>query len=153
MSSIITIIESIVDDIPSKPNFIHGQKGWQNVESDESAFPAIYLEEPLTSDDTFHQGGLVEESYPLQMMFLDKTELDQTPEQLRPIVDAMRALRRQFIIRLKTKKNTNGENIVRPELVTNIRTIDVYNVFDVNISGVIVTFNVTPLNSDSVCVS
>lgn len=151
MSSIITIIESVVNDIPSKPNFIHGQKGWQNVESDESAFPAVYLDEPITSDDTFHQGGLVEETYPLQMMFLDKTELRQTPEQLRPTVDAMRELRRQFVLRLKAKKNANGEHIFKE--ITNVRTIDVYNVFDVNISGVIITFNAKPLNSDSVCVS
>ena len=149
--SIVTIIESVVNDIPSKPTFIHGQKGFQNLTSDEKAFPAVYLDEPITSDDTSHQGGLYEENYPLKMMFLDRTELRQSPEQLRPTIDAMRTLRRQFINRLKIKKNANGEHIFKN--ISNIKTIDAYNIFDVNLSGVIVTFNALPLNSQSVCVS
>lgn len=151
MSSIITLIESVVADLTPKPEFIYGFKSWYNLKADEKTFPIVILVEPIVSDDTFHQGGLVDSSYPLFMLFLDKTELDYTPEQHRVAVDAMRDLRRQFILKLKIKKNANNEDLFKE--ITNVRTTDTFNELDANASGVGLNFTATPLNSDSVCVS
>lgn len=151
MSSIITVIQSIVTELTPEPEFIYGFKSWANLQADEKPFPVVILVEPIVSDDTFHQGGLVDSSYPLFMLFLDKTELDYTPEQHRVAVDAMRDLRRQFILRLKSKKNANGEHIFKE--IANVRTTDTFNELDANASGVGLNFTAVPLNSDSICVS
>lgn len=148
--SIVTIIESVVSDLTPKPTFIHGFKSWANLKADEKKFPCVILVEPITSDDTFRQGGLVDSNYPLFMMFLDRTELADTPEQHRVAIDAMRELRRQFILRLKMKKNSANEHVFKA--IENVKTTDTFNELDANASGVFITFNATPLNSDSVCV-
>lgn len=148
--SIVTIIEQVVSELNPKPTFIHGFKSWANLKADEKKFPCVILVEPITSDDTFMQGGLVDSNYPLFMMFLDRTELADTPEQHRVAIDAMRELRRQFILRLKLKKNSANEHIFKA--IENVKTTDTFNELDANASGVFITFNATPLNSDSVCV-
>ena len=150
MSSIITIIESVVADLTPKPEFLYGFESWANLKADEKKFPIVILVEPITSDDTFHQGGLVDSSYPIFMLFLDKTELDWTPEEHRVVVDAMRDLRRQFILKLRMLKNANGEHVFKS--VAEVRTTDTFNELDANASGVGINFTATPLNSDSVCV-
>jgi hypothetical protein len=150
MSSIVSIIETAVLGLTPKPTFIHGFKSWANLKADEKKFPCVILVEPIRSTDTFRQGGLVDSSYPLFMLFLDRAELAYTPEQHRPIIDAMRDLRRQFILKLKESKNTYNEHIFKD--ITNVETTDTFNELDVNASGVFITFIATPLNSDSVCV-
>lgn len=151
MSSIITIIEDVVNDLSPKPQFIYGFESWANLKADDKPFPIVILVEPIQSNDTFHQGGLVDSAYPLYMLFLDKTELENTPEQHRVKVDAMRSLRRQFLLRLMDKANSYGEKVFKE--LTNVVTTDTFNELDANASGVGVRFTVTPLNSDSVCVS
>ena len=149
MSSIITLIEEVVGDLTPKPEFIYGFKSWANLKADEKKFPIVILVEPITSDDTFHQGGLVDSSYPIFMLFLDKTELEDRPEDHRVVVDAMRTLRRQFILKLKIKKNSNGEHVFKD--ISDVRTTDTFNELDANASGVGLNFTATPLNSDSIC--
>ena len=149
MSSIITIIESVVADLTPAPEFIYGFKSWANLTADEKTFPIVILVEPITSNDTFHQGGMVESAYPIFMLFLDKTELADTPEEHRVSVDAMRELRRQFILKLKLVKNTYNEHIFKS--ITDVRTVDTFNELDANASGVGLNFTAAPLNSDSVC--
>ena len=150
MSSIVSVIESVVLDLTPKPTFIHGFKSWANLKADEKKFPCVILVEPIRSTDTFRQGGLVDSSYPLFMLFLDRTELRDTPEQHRVVIDAMRELRKQFILKLKVAKNTSLEHIFKS--IENIETTDTFNELDANASGVFITFTATPLNSDSVCV-
>lgn len=149
MSSIITIIEAVVNDLTPKPEFMFGLAGWNNLRADEKEFPVVILVEPITSNDEFRQGGLVDSSYPLYMVFLDKSELDWTPEQHRLAIDSMRELRRQFILKLKMAKNSYNEHIFKS--ITDVRTIDTFNELDRNASGVGVSFTATPLNSDSIC--
>lgn len=148
--SIVTVIETVVATLDPEAQFIHGRKGWQNLKADEATYPVAYLDEPITSNDTYHQGGLVDNAYPLRMMFLDQSQKDFTPAQHREIIDRMRTMSRQFILTLKQQKNSNLEHIFKS--IDTVQTTDVYEVFDVILSGVIVTFTATPLNSDSVCV-
>ena len=150
MSSIITIIETAVADLTPKPEFLYGFKSWANLQADEKVFPIVVLVEPITSNDDFSNVGTVNSSYPIFMLFLDKTELADTPEQHRVKVDLMRELRRQFILKLKLTKNTYNEHIFKS--ITDVRTTDTFNELDSNASGVGLNFTATPLNSDSVCV-
>jgi hypothetical protein len=149
MSSIITIIEAVVADLTPKPTFIHGFQSWANLAADEKTFPVVVLVEPITSNDTFSQGGTVDSAYPMLMLFLDKSELEETPEQQRVHVDLMRELRRQFILKLKIVKNTYNEHVFKS--IADVRTVDTFNELDANASGVGVNFTATPLNGDSIC--
>lgn len=154
--SIVNTLESIVNELEltdkpqQKVSFIHGLKGWANLEADEKQFPCVVLIEPVISNDTFHQGGLVESEYELFLLFLDRSELEYMPQQHHQIVDSMRALRRQFILRLKEAKNTYNENIFKT--INNIKTTDTFNELDVNTSGVGVTLLAKPFNAEGVCV-
>ena len=150
MSSIITIIETVVADLTPKPSFLYGFKSWANLKADEKVFPIVILVEPITSNDIFSQGGTVNSTYPIFMLFLDRTELAYTPEEHRVKVDAMRELRRQFILKLKIAKNSYNEHIFAS--ISDVKTTDTFNELDANASGVGLNFTATPLNSDSVCV-
>jgi len=149
MSSIISIIEAVVLDLVPKPTFIYGFKSWANLAADDKAFPIVILVEPITSEDTFSQGGTVDSSYPIFMLFLDRTELAHTPQEHRVKVDEMRELRRQFVLKLKIAKNQHNEHIFKS--ITGVKTTDTFNELDANASGVGLNFTATPLNGDSVC--
>lgn len=153
MSSIVTLIESIVTDLSPAATFIHGTKGWQNIKADAPTSSIVFLDEPIFSNDTFHQGGLVDSSYPLRMIFMQQSKHENTPAQSRVFIDTMRELRRQFILRLKAKINTSNEKIFKE--VKDVQTTDMINAreFDRYLTGCLVTFTAVPLNSDSICVS
>lgn len=150
---IVQSIYSIVSELSTKTAFIYGLKGWQNLKADKTAsFPVAFLDEPISSSDTFGQGGAVDIRYNLQMAFLTKSGLNWTPEQHDKAIQEMRALRREFILRLKKAKDTTtNEHLFRS--VENITTLNAMNVFDVNMSGVIVTFQLTPMSGDGICLS
>jgi hypothetical protein len=149
--SIVTTIESIVGALPitaggsTYPTFVHGEKSWQNLQADEIQNVVVFLDEPITSNDVLTQGGYIEEEYPLSMLFVNKTELDFTPDQHRVIIDAMRELSKRFILRLQANSNVRS--------VKNSIRVDVTNIFDVNLSGVILKIVVVPYNSDGACVN
>lgn len=154
MSSIVTLIENIVADLDPQADFLHGTKGWQNIKADNTILHTIvFLDEPIFSNDTFFQGGLVDSSYPLRMMFLKQSKHEDKPEQSRVAIDEMRELRRQFILRLKAKIVTATNEKIFKE-ITNVQTTDLINAreFDRYLTGCLVTFTAVPLNSDSVCV-
>jgi hypothetical protein len=147
--SIISIIEAVVADLTPQPVFIHGFKSWANLAADDKVFPIVILVEPVSSNDEFRQGGLVDSSYPLFMIFLDRTELADIPSEQRVVVDAMRNLRRQFILKLKDATNSYNEHIFKS--ITDVRTTDTFNELDANASGVFINFTATPLNDESIC--
>lgn len=148
--SIVTTIESIVGGLPlvaggsTYPTFLHGEKSYQNLIADEITNTMVFLDEPITSEDTLTQGGYIEEGYPLSMLFVKKTELDFTPAQHRVIIDEMRELSKRFILRLQA--NTNIRFVLK------CTRTDITNIFDVNLSGVILRVTVVPKNSDGACV-
>lgn len=146
---IVALIKSIVEALPltdspeAYPTFVHGEKEFQNFIADEIEGTLVFLDAPITSNDRPTKGGYIEESYPISMLFLAKSELDYTPEQHQVIIQQMRALRRRFINRLQANANVREVN--------GISTIDVVNIFDVNLSGVIYRLNVIPFNTDTAC--
>jgi hypothetical protein len=149
--SIVTTIESIVGALPIEaegstyPTFLHGQKSYQNLISDEIQNVMVFLDEPITANYDLKQSGYIEEGYSLSMLFVNKTELDFTPAQHRVIIDAMRVLVKRFLLRLQANSNIR--------FVRNAEGIDITNIFDVNLSGVILRVTVVPFNSDGACVN
>lgn len=150
---IVQAISSIVSDLSTKTAFIYGLKGWQNLKADKTAtFPVAFLDEPISSSDSFGQGGAVDIKYNLQMAFLTKSQLNWTPEQHDVAIQQMRELRREFILRLKKVSDpSTNEHLFRS--VDNVSTLNAMNIFDVNMTGVIVTFQLTPMSGDGICLS
>jgi hypothetical protein len=147
---IVQIVKDIAEALPvtESPNtfatFKHGEKEFQNYVADELEGVLIFLDEPITSNDQVKQSGYIEEEYPISMIFGDKTELDWTPEQHQEAILRMRSLSKRFINRLV------GSPLIRVVRPT-VARIDFKNLFDVNISGVILRITVVPLNEDSAC--
>jgi len=142
----ISLIKTIVESLTGTPSFYHGVKSWQNLIVDEEAFataPTVYLDEPITSYDDIKQSGYIEESYPLKLLFINKSEPDWTPEQHQVVIAAMRVLRREFINKLQQ------EDSIRR--VADSQTTDVMNLFDANVSGVLLEITIYLYNTESSC--
>lgn len=128
---------------PVVPTFIHGSDAWLNLKADEIQNDIVFLDEPIISIDAYRQSGLLEESYNLSMMFLTKSEFDFTPEQQKPLIARMRRLRLAFLNKLSKTSLRNTS--------FNVRTIDVVNVLNVNLTGVIVMLTITPIDPQPQC--
>jgi len=145
------MIQQIISEIVSQlqvegstdsPTFIHGWKGWQNLVADEIKNNIVFLDEPITSNDTI-SGAYLQETYSLTLAFLEKNELDDTPDIILPVVDRQRIQRNKFVYLLRKNENIRG--------VEGIRTTDLFNVFDVNLSGVSLNITVTIINNTPIC--
>lgn len=149
------IIQDVIGDIVSSlvvagsspsvsPTYVHGSSGWQNLEVDEIQNDVIILDEPVVSNDTYHQSGLLEEDYSLRIFFLTKSEFDTDFEQQKPLLASQRAQRRKFIDKLSQRTD-----IIRS--ISNIKTTDLINVLNVNLTGVMLSITIRPINVNPIC--
>jgi len=138
------IVEDIISNLTVPGSFRFGWKSFQNLKADEEGtFPLRYLDSPTTSNDSIKQSGLIEEDYPLTIAFLDKSELDFTPIQHEVIIAAQRVQRREFV--------TKCQNDQRIHFVKNMKTTDVVNIFDLNLSGIVLEITLTPFDEGKAC--
>ncbi|TZF84523.1 hypothetical protein FW774_05915 [Pedobacter sp. BS3] len=154
------LIRSIVSTLPNEPTFVLGHKAWQNFVSDNNSkklviWPAVYMEDLLTSDDRFESSMAFTEFFNIEMMFLDRkrtaqqnTALDATPEQEEPVIYSMRELRRLFLTRLARHEAVNW---TAGDGITNIKTINVKKWSDASLSGCVLTFRLKLFNEYSFC--
>jgi len=154
----ISLIETIVglltgrtiiveeEEVIVPPHFYHGVKSYQDLEADDESFdtaPAVYLDEPIISYDDIKQSGYIEESYPLKLLFIDKSEPDWTPVEHQVVIAKMRTLRREFLNKLQQQDSVRH--------VADSKTTDVINLFDANISGVMLEVTIYLYNTESSC--
>jgi hypothetical protein len=151
------LLKSIAETL-SVPNvFIYGKKGFQNLMADEALALTennclIFLDEPISSEDNFTQGGAVQTKYKINMMFAQKSQFDWTFEQHDDVVSQMRSASRDFILRLLASINPDdGSHNIKS--VANVNRTNVQNIFDVNLSGVLCSFNIIPFNDDAICIA
>jgi hypothetical protein len=145
---LVTIIQDIVEALeygsPAvTPTFVSGWKRWQNIAIDNLLTDVVILDTPLRSNDTLTRGSYTEENYVINIAFFRKSELDYTPEQHEIIVDVMRGVKEKFIYALRQDERIRN--------VTNASTQDVFNAFNVNLSGCLLTITVTPYGTYSKC--
>ena len=145
---LVTIIQEIVEALeygsPSQsPVFVSGWKGWQNLAIDDLLNDVVLLDTPLRSNDTLTRGIYTEENYTINIAFFRKSEIDYTPEEHEVIVDVMRGVKEKFIYALRQDSRIRN--------VTNASTQDVFNAFNVNLSGCLLTITVTPFGTYSKC--
>ncbi len=123
----------------------YGDKGWQNLEADEvTPKGVVYLHTPIKNRLIINPGGAKDRSYDLIMMFLFKSQLDWTPEQHDGSIQLARNGVMNFINLL------DADSRIIKEL-SNIVETETENEFDVNATGIILTFTIQPKNFDSFC--
>lgn len=155
--SISTLLKSISETLSMANVFVYGKKGFQNLISDEALSLnetncLVFLSEPITSDDNFTQGGAVDVNYKINMIFAQKSNLDWTFEQHEVCVLAMRNLSREFGLRILAATNAE-DNSKMFKAITNANRMNVHNMFDVNLTGVLFSFNIQPFDDSSICIS
>ena len=121
--------------------FYHGEREFQNLRDDEVDFPVIYLDEPLESEDNYTPGGFIYENYTLSIGFFVRLEkLEELPKHRYPKIKDMRELRRKFLSRFRAKKGIKE--------ITNVRTLNISDLFDAGLTGCLLTMNANTMNLD-----
>lgn len=144
-----TIIEKLIElgealnTAPDDFTVLYADRSEQNLQ-DETLFPIMFID-PIKSDDGLPKTGIVIAKYPLSIFFGKKSEMDWTTIQHETECNApMRNAARRFITAMQ------NDSFFRS--VTSAQRQDVKNIFDVNISGCLLTVNVEIVDADSICV-
>lgn len=141
------LIEGIVSSITVNGDsftFLHADKGWQNLISDESIFPVVYLDDPIAWKYSFTMGSVLEREYDLKILIGYKTELDFNPEEHQTEVEKAVNCCQQLINSLRQNKDI--------KIIKDVAGIEFTNAFDVNLSGVILYIKLHHRNSNPICV-
>ena len=125
-------------------SFLHAERDWQNLEADEDVFPAVYLDMPVKFTPVMTSSGHIDNTFNCTALFLYKSELDQTPGQKYSTLTKAMNAQRQFQILL----SNDTDNV---KALTVGECFQVQNLFDANLDGVVMPFNVIVHNVDSVC--
>lgn len=125
-------------------SFLHSEKDWQNLNADEEILPAVYLDMPIKYRTKTSLTGYKEKTYILMLLFLYKSELDDSPEQQEQTFVKAENSQQQFEMLLDDDSD-NIVNYVAGECM------QVLNLFDCNMSGVLMPLEITLRNTDSVC--
>lgn len=145
---IVSIIQEEVGNLTTHPAFTHGGDDWKNYKADkqDTTNGVVYLDEPISSDDKQEITGAYTESYPLKLFIGRKvasTQLNDYDELHAACIES-RAVRKELIIRLR-----NRDEIFA---LTSIKTVEVLNRFDKNLSGVIIYLTAVCQTGDSICI-
>jgi hypothetical protein len=125
-------------------SFLHSEKDWQNLNGDEAILPAVYLDMPIKYRTKTSVTGYKEKTYILMLLFLFKSELDDEPSQQEQTFLKAENAQQQFEIIL----DNDADNI---STWTSGECMQVLNLFDCNMSGVLMPLEITLRNNDSVC--
>lgn len=125
-------------------SFLHSEKDWQNLNADEEILPAVYLDMPIKYRTKTSVTGYKEKTYVLMLLFLFKSELDDEPSQQEQTFLKAENAQQQFEIIL----DNDADNI---SSWTSGECMQVLNLFDCNMSGVLMPLEITLRNNDSVC--
>lgn len=148
--TVVQIIKTLALELNANPDsfsFVFGSKEILNLKTDEMSFPLVALTDPIKSKGFRSAGGHIDHTYSLQIIFAGKTELDwEQEEQHQPVIAAMRNSCDEFIARME-KDTDNIREVAKSFVVT-----DWINMFDVNMSGVILEIEIKVVNNNSICV-
>ena len=134
------VIQGIIEDLGL--NFFYGAKWEQNLQDNETIFPAAFLDYPFQSDDTLIKSGAIKAKYNLTFFLCDKSEPDYTSIQH----DAICATMRQKAVDVVSALQEYDSNIIE---VTGANRTDAHNLFNVNLSGVILIISISVIETPS----
>ena len=124
--------------------FLHSETQFQNLMADEQLLPCVYLDMPIKYTPKIMSTGAFQRTYICVALFLFKSELDDNDTQQESIFVKAENAQREFQILLE-----NDVDNVRDLSVDTC--VQVQNLFDTNMSGIMMPFSLRMINSDGVC--
>lgn len=144
MASITSIVQALVTAVSEDITFLKGDSAFQNFLADKvEDFPIALMDTPIKFNVTHRQSGYKEIEYSVMIMFADKTVLEAADADRRTVIDVQTGYMLDFIS--ACERNTD------------VRTFsaqggyELHDVFDVNVSGVVLEINIVPKNDRSIC--
>jgi len=139
---IVSYLASVAAQLTPSPLFMHGEKSFINLKDDaDLTNGCVYVDEPITSNDTFLSTGALEEVYNIAIFFGNKSAFDATPEQNQIIIQAQRLVRQKFV-QLMRKDTKNVKKLQE------IQSLDTTHLFDTQLTGVYVKFKIILIDRD-----
>jgi hypothetical protein len=124
--------------------FLHSETQFQNLMADEQLLPCVYLDMPMKYTPKIMSTGAFQRTYICVALFLFKSELDDNDVQQEETFVKAENAQREFQISLE-----NDVDNVRDLTVETC--VQVQNLFDTNMSGIMMPFSLRMINSDGVC--
>ena len=124
--------------------FLHSETQFQNLMADEQLLPAVYLDMPMKYTPKIMSTGAFQRTYICVALFLFKSELDDNDVQQEETFVKAENAQREFQISLE-----NDVDNVRDLTVETC--VQVQNLFDTNMSGIMMPFSLRMINTDGVC--
>ena len=124
--------------------FLHSETQFQNLMADEQLLPAVYLDMPMKYTPKIMSTGAFQRTYICVALFLFKSELDDNDVQQEETFIKAENAQREFQISLE-----NDVDNVRDLAVETC--VQVQNLFDTNMSGIMMPFSLRMINTDGVC--
>jgi len=124
--------------------FLHSETQFQNLMSDEQLLPCVYLDMPMKYTPKIMSTGAFQKTYICVALFLFKSELDDNDTQQEETFVKAEASQREFQLLLE-----NDVDNVRDLAVETC--VQVQNLFDTNMSGIMMPFSLRMINTAGVC--
>jgi hypothetical protein len=124
--------------------FLHSETQFQNLMADEQLLPCVYLDMPMKYTPKIAITGAFQETYICVALFLFKSELDDNDTQQEGTFIKAKTAQREFQIALEN----DVDNVRELKVET---CVQVLNLFDTNMSGVMMPFSLRIINTDGVC--
>jgi hypothetical protein len=141
-----SLIENLIANIEVSPSFTtyYELKSFQNLE-DDATFPIVYID-PI--EWTPKLGGYtIQREYKLSLFFADKSDFDYTYAQHKSIIESLEPSLLEFLLRLR---DVNTDNWVVYN-ITNPSIKEAINVFDLNVTGLLLNCTVVCAKKESIC--
>lgn len=137
-------IVSVMDSNSKTYTFLHAESDFQNVIADEQLLPCVFLDMPMKFKPVVTSTGAFQRTYICTALFLFKSELDDSASQKESVYLLAENAQREFQLLLDNKSDYVKDLVVG-------ECIQVQNLFDTNMSGIMMPFSLQMINEDSVC--
>lgn len=145
----VSIIAQIIAGMESEdtpmiaPSFFYGDDAEQNFAADNDTFPAAYLNFPFETIFDIKQSGYVVEECVIDLFFCDKVKMDASPAEQLIVIREMMHFVKTFLSRVQDNSNIRS---FRDPVGTGVQ-----NLFDVNVTGVLLSMVIEFVNDDPIC--
>jgi len=145
-TTVLSIINNIIDNLDTEEwSRFTGETGAQNLFADgeETILPTVFIDIPLPFTVEVMQSGAIIEKYTPTMIFAHPEELDEEEDTKLENITSMMVSIREFITTL-----TNHSTVIS---ISNIGGFQTYNLYDRNMTAVIVQLDIEMNTGAPVC--
>lgn len=130
--------------------YIADRHGFNEIADEKKRFPVVILDaQTLESVEPVNMANHMHSEYPsIGILFLDRTHFDDFKKEIvKGAIKDMRNLARKLILALVKNSNLRGTD----SLLSDPRIVPVYNLFDVELSGVVLTIPLKQFDNFEYC--